>query len=145
MNIFNYDNEGVGQDANLTMDNDTTSGKDFTQTDLDNGLCACVLAGNNKVGMGSSGDKLFGGVINVNSEVDTNDIPVDVTVTPRGVKRFKYNTGGAPSVGQMVEVDGAGKVQVAAADADIAEGGHLMRGQVIAMNTTNETVDVWLG
>ena len=43
MNIFNYDNEGVGQDANLTMDNDTTSGKDFTQTDLDNGLVPVYL------------------------------------------------------------------------------------------------------
>jgi hypothetical protein len=45
----------------------------------------------------------------------------------------------------MVEVDGAGKVRQASADADIAAGGHLMRGQVIAVDTTNTTCDVWLG
>jgi hypothetical protein len=124
---------------------DTTSAKDFSQTDVDGNLTACVVSDNNEVGMGTAGDKLFGKVVAVSTEVDVNGIPATCTVQARGVARFKYNTGSAPLVNQMVEVDGAGKVQQAAADADIAAGGHLMRGQVIAKDTTAETVDVWLG
>ena len=143
-NPMSMDNEGVGGQPYLTMAVDTTSAKDFKQADLDANLTACVIAGNNKVGMGSDGDKLFGKVVAVSAEVDDSSIPVSCTVQARGVARFKY-VATTPVVNQMVEVDGAGAVSQASADADIAAGGHLMRGQVIAVNTTDVTVDVWLG
>lgn len=142
---FTIDNAGLGWEPGLTLGVDTTSAKDFSQTDLDSNLTAGRISGNNIIGMGSSGDKLFGKVLAVSTDKTAGGIPLSCTVQARGVARFKYNTGGAPAVNQMVELDGAGKVQVATADADIAAGGHLARGMVIAKDTTNETVDVWLG
>ncbi len=142
---FIVDNNGVGMHPTLTMYVDTSTDKDFSQADLDSNLTACVVSSRNEAGMGSAGNKLFGKVIAVSTEVDSNGIPATCTVQARGVARFKYNTGAAPSVNEMVEVDGAGKVRQASADADIAAGGHLMRGQVIDKDSTNETVDVWLG
>ena len=143
---FTVDNEGVGATGLLTMYVDSTSSKDFTQTDLDNNLTACVVSADNEAGMGADGDKLFGNVLAVSEELQSGTaIPAYCTVQARGIARFKYNTVAAPSVNEMVEVDGAGKVQQASADADIAAGGHLMRGQVIAVDSTNETCDVWLG
>jgi hypothetical protein len=142
---FIVDNQGVGLHPTLTMKVDTTAAKDFSQTDVDGNLTACVVSDNNEVGMGTAGDKLFGKVVAVSTEVDANGIPATCTVQARGVSRFKYNTSAAPSVNEMVEVDGAGKVRQASAAADIPAGGHLCRGQVIAKDTTNETVDVWLG
>ena len=143
---FIIDNEGVGSSALLTMAVDSTANKDFTQTDLDNNLTACVVSGDNEAGMGSDGDKLFGKVIAVSDELQSGaTIPAYCSVQARGVTRFYYNAGAAPSVNQMVEVDGAGKVKQASAVVDIAAGGHLMRGQVIAVDTTDRTCDVWLG
>lgn len=143
---FVVDNEGVGSTGLLTMAVDATADKDFTQDELDSNLTACVVSDNNEVGMGSDGDKLFGKVIAVSEELQSGTaIPAYCTVQARGVARFEYNPDAAPSVNQMVEVNGAGKVQQASADADIAAGGHLMRGQVIAVDTTNHTCDVWLG
>ena len=46
------DNEGVGGGPFLTLSVDSTAAKDFSQDDLDNGLSACVIAGNNEAGMG---------------------------------------------------------------------------------------------
>ena len=140
-NPFDINNEGVGK-VELTMAVDTTSAKDFTQTDLDAGYNACVVSDDNEAGMGSSGDKLFGKVTGVSDDLDANDIPKTCTVQVGGVAKFTLGTGTAPTVGQMVEVDGAGRVNVAAADADIAAGGHLARGQVIAVDATNAWV--WL-
>ena len=142
---FAIDNQGVGMYPTLTMKVDTTSNKDFSQTDLDSNLSAAVVSGNNTVGMGGAGDKLFGKVVAVSSDTDANNIPLACTVQAGGVARFKYNTGAAPLVNQMVEVDGAGKVRQATTSTDIPTGGHKHRGQVIAKDTTNETVDVWLG
>ena len=142
---FVVDNNGVGMHPTLTLKVDTTANLDFSQGDLDSNRTACIISDNNEVGMGSDGDKLFGKVVAVSTEVDANGIPVTCTVQARGVARFKYNSGAAPAVNQMVEVDGAGKVKQASADADIAAGGHLMRGQVSAKDTTAETGDVWLG
>jgi len=142
---FVVDNQGVGMYPTLTMKVDTTANKDFSQADLDANLTACIIAANNTVGMGSAGDKLFGKVVAVSSEEDANGIPATCTVQATGVARFKYNTGAAPLLNQMVEVDGAGKVRQASAIADIPAGGHKHRGQVIAKDTTNETVDVFLG
>ncbi|TKJ41041.1 hypothetical protein CEE37_05080 [candidate division LCP-89 bacterium B3_LCP] len=142
---FIVDNQGVGMHPTLTMKVDTSTNKDFSQVDIDNNLTACIISDDNEVGMGTNGSKLFGKVVAVSSEVDGNGIPATCTVQAGGVARFKYNTGAAPSVNQMVEVDGAGKVRQASAAASIPAGGHVCRGQVIAKDTTNETVDVWLG
>ncbi len=142
---FIINNEGIGKDPLLTFSVDTTTDKDFTQTDLDSNLTACVISDDNEVGMGSAGDKLFGKVVAVSSDLQSEtSVPEICTVQARGIARFKY-AATTPVVNQMVEVDGAGKVRQAAADADIAAGGHLMRGQVIAVDTTNTTCDVWLG
>jgi hypothetical protein len=142
---FTVDNQGVGMYPALTMKVDTTANKDFTQTDLDGNLTACTLSGNNQVGMGSAGDRLFGKVVAVSTELTAGGIPETCTVQATGVARFKYNTGAAPAVNQLVEVDGAGKVRVASAIADVPAGGLKHRGIVIAKDTVNETVDVWLG
>ena len=143
---FTIDNEGVGASGLLTMAVDSTSGKDFTQSDLDNDLTACVISDNNEVGMGADGNKLFGKVIAVSEELQSGSaIPAYCTVQARGVARFNYNADTAPTVNLMVEVDGAGKVKKASQSDDIPAGGHLCRGQVIAVDTDNETCDVWLG
>ncbi len=142
---FIVDNNGVGMHPSLTLKVDTTTDKQFVQADIDANLTACVISDNNEAGMGTSGNKLFGKVVAVSTEVDSNGIPVTCTVQARGVAHFKYNTGAAPIVNKMVEVDGAGKVQLSTAEDNIASGGHTARGQVIAKDTTNETVDVWLG
>ncbi len=142
---FTVDNEGVGASGLLTMAVDSTSNKDFIQSDIDDNLTACVVSGNNEAGMGSAGDKMFGKVIAVSEEMQSGTtIPAYCTVQARGVARFKY-AATTPVVNQMVEVDGAGKVKQASADTDIAAGGNLMRGQVIAVDSTNSTCDVWLG
>jgi hypothetical protein len=142
---FEIDNEGIGKHPLLTFKVDAAAGKDFTQADLDDNLTACIISDNNEVGMGAAGNKLFGKVIAVSQELQSGtSIPATCTVQARGVARFNYATP-APLVNQMVEVDGAGKVRQASADADIAAGGHLMRGQVISVDSTNSTCDVWLG
>ncbi|MBT3231509.1 MAG: hypothetical protein HN356_01710 [Calditrichaeota bacterium] len=142
---FNIDNSGIGGTPFLTFSVDTSATKDFTQTDIDNNLTACVISANNEVGMGIDGGKLFGKVVWVSQElVSGTTVPALCAVQARGVARFKY-VATTPVINQMVECDGAGKVKQAIADADIAAGGHLMRGQVIAVDVTNSTCDVWLG
>jgi hypothetical protein len=143
---FTIDNEGVGATGLLTMAVDISTDKDFTQTDLDSNLTACIVSANNEVGMGADGDKLFGKVIAVSEELqEDTTIPAYCTVQARGVARFQYNTGAAPAVNQMVEVDGAGKVKQASSADAISAGGHFCRGQVLAVDDTNHTCDVWLG
>lgn len=142
---FTIDNSGIGGTPFLTFSVDTTENLDFTQADLDNNLTACVISDSNEVGMGTDGGKLFGKVVWVSQELQSGTtIPALCAVQARGVARFKYSAQ-APVVNQMVEVDGTGKVKQASADADIAAGGHLMRGQVIAVDAAAETCDVWLG
>lgn len=142
---FNIDNSGIGGTPFLTFSVDTTADLDFSQSDLDNNLTACVISDDNEVGMGADGSKLFGKVVWVSQELQSGTtIPALCAVQARGVARFNY-VATAPVINQMVEVDGAGKVKKAAADADIAAGGHLMRGQVIAVDTGANTCDVWLG
>ena len=93
----------------LTFSVDTTTDKDFIQTDLDNNLTACIISDDNEVGMGSAGDKLFGKVIAVSPDLQSGtSVPETCTVQARGVARFKY-AATTPVVNQMVEVDGAGK------------------------------------
>jgi len=69
---------------------DTTSTKDFTQTDLDNGLLACSLlsGSNNTIGMGSAGDKLYGAVVAVGPDDNGDGIPDYVGGAEDG--RFYY-------------------------------------------------------
>ncbi len=142
---FTIDNNGIGGTPFLTFSVDTTADKDFTQTDLDSNLTACVISDSNEAGMGADGGKLFGKVVWVSQELQSGTtVPALCAVQARGVARFKY-AATAPEVNQMVEVNGEGKVKQASADADIAAGGHLMRGQVIAVNATAGTCDVWLG
>lgn len=142
---FQIDNSGIGGTPFLTFSVDTTADLDFTQADLDNNLTACIISANNEVGMGQAGDKLFGKVVWVSQELQSGTtVPALCAVQARGVARFSY-VATAPEINQMVEVDGAGKVRQASADADIAAGGHLMRGQVIAVDTGAATCDVWLG
>jgi len=142
---FQIDNAGIGGTPFLTFSVDTTANRDFTQDDLDDNLTACVVSDSNEVGMGAAGDKLFGKVVWVSQELQSGTtVPALCAVQARGVARFKFSAT-APSVNQMVEVDGAGKVRQAAADEDIAAGGHLTRGQVIAVDTAATTCDVWLG
>ena len=142
--ISRVNNEGVGEEPFLTARVDTTADKDFTKVDLAAGLVACVVSANGEVGMGSDGDKLFGAVRWVDENLDANDIPVLCSVQARGMGKFKY-VSTAPVVNQMVEVDGAGAVKQASSDADIAAGGHLMKGQVWSVDTVNEVCYVWLG
>ena len=66
---FQIDNNGIGGTPFLTFTVDTSANKDFTQTDLDNNLSACVISADNEVGMGSAGDKLFGKVVWVSQEL----------------------------------------------------------------------------
>ena len=141
---YKISNEGAGAKLLLTCEVDTAANKDFTQTDLDNNLAAAVMAGSNKVGMGSAGDRIVGKVIKVSEELQTGTaIPALATVQVTGVARFLYSSA-APSVGQKVEADGAGKVRIASTSADVPAGGTKHRGLVIAVNTGDTTVDVLL-
>ncbi len=145
MSVYSIDNEGIGSGPFLTMSIDATTDLGFDQDDVDNNATACVVSGNNEAGKGAAGNKVFGKVVWVSTDmVPGTTRPATCAVQARGVARFKYEAP-TPAVNQMVEIAGEGKVRKASADADIAEGGHLMRGQVIAVNATDTTCDVWLG
>lgn len=140
MSQFIVDNNGVGMHPTLTMRVDN-----FTQDDLDRGLTACTVVSDNKVGKGLPGDKLFGKVIAVSTEIGDDGVPVTCTVQARGVARFTFaDPDQIPIVSQMVEVDGGGGVSQAYVR-DGVLGGHYARGYVIARATSDRTVDVWLG
>jgi hypothetical protein len=140
---YTIDNEGIGGGPFLSMTISETNG--FTQADIDNNTTACRITGNNEVGKGAIGDKLLGKVVWVSSElVPGTTRPVSCAVQARGVARFYYGSN-QPQINQMVELVGNGKVRQASADADIDAGGHVMRGQVIAVDVNNATCDVWLG
>jgi len=137
------DNEGIGGGPFLTMSVNASAG--FTQDDIDANTVACRISANNEVAKGAAGDKLFGKVVWVSTQlVSGTNRPVNCAIQARGVARFLTDTP-VPEVNGMVELAGNGKVRRSASDADIADGGHLMRGQVIAVDATNGTCDVWLG
>jgi hypothetical protein len=145
-NLMSYtiNNDGVGSDSLLTFSVNSSSGQDFTQADLDANLTAAAITGNNQVGMGSAGSKLIGKVVAVSEELQSGTtVPAYCTVQARGLARFKYASP-TPVVNEMVELDGTGKVRRASTSADIPAGGHKHKGQVIAVDTTNTTCDVWL-
>jgi hypothetical protein len=137
------DNEGIGGGPFLTMQVAESAG--FTADDVDDNLTACRVSDDNEASKGAAGDKLFGKVVWASSElVSGTTRPVSVAVQARGVARFVYDSP-APTVNSMVELAGGGKVRLASADADLSAGGHLGRGQVVAVNATAGTCDVWLG
>ena len=141
---FPFDNENIGAGPFLTMKISTTAVQSFTQTDIDNGTVACVVTDNNTVGKGSAGGHLLGKVIWVSSElVAGTAVPQLCSVQARGVARFAYVTT-APAVGNLVEVDGAGKVHQASTGT-VPAGGLKHAGYVIAVDTSAGTCDVWLG
>jgi hypothetical protein len=141
---YKISNEGAGSDLLLTFEVDTTANKDFTATDLDSNLTCAVMAAANKVGMGAAGDRIIGKVIKVSEELQSGTaVPALATVQVNGVARFLYSST-APTVGQKVEADGAGKVRIASTSTDVPAGGTKHRGLVIAVNTTDTTVDVLL-
>jgi hypothetical protein len=141
---YKISNEGAGSDLLLTFEVDTTANKDFTATDLDGNLTAAVMAASNKVGMGSAGDRIVGKVLKVSEELQSGTaVPALATVQVTGVARFLYSST-APTVGQKVEADGTGKVRIASTSTDVPAGGTKHRGLVIAVNTTDTTVDVLL-
>jgi len=141
---YKITNEGAGADLLLTFEVDTTANKDFTQTDLDGNLTAAAMAASNKVGMGSAGDRIIGKVLKVSEELQSGTaVPALATVQVAGVARFLYS-GTAPSVGQKIEADGTGKVRIASTSTDVPAGGTKHRGLVIAVSTTDTTVDVLL-
>lgn len=143
--IFTIDNTGVGGTPFLTFQVSTVGGQSFTNTDLEAGTTACVVTDNNTVGKGVAGMKLFGKVIWVSQDlVEGTVVPSLCAVQARGVARFLYSPP-TPLVNQMVEVDGMGKVRKASGSADLPAGGPLSRGQVIAVDATTGTCDVWLG
>jgi len=144
---FNIDNNGIGGTPFLTFTVDTTADKDFTQEDFDNNLTACVMSNNNEVGMGSAGDKLFGRVVWLSQELkDGTRVPALCAVQARGVARFKYEPTHPPIINQMVEVAGNGRVCATVFEFVKSEcGGHLFRGQVMAVDEVAQTCDVWLG
>jgi len=142
---YTITNEGIGGGPFLTMTIDATADMDFTQDDVDANTTACVVSANNEVSMGSTGNKLFGKVVWVSTDmVPDTTRPATCAVQARGVARFLIATP-VPVVNGMVEVNGSGRVIKSSAATDIAAGGQLTRGQVIAVDTSNGTADVWLG
>lgn len=142
---YTPNNEGIGGGPFLTMTLDETTDKEFTQADVDANTVACRVTGFNEVGKGTAGDKLFGKVVWVSSEMETGTSrPASCAVQARGVARFKISSPN-PSVNGMVELAGDGTVRKASTASDIAAGGHLHRGQVIAVDSVAGYADVWLG
>jgi len=139
------DNEGVGGGPFLTMTILDVADQSFGQDDLEAGKTACVVTGNNEVGKGSAGKRLFGKVVWVSTEtLEGSTVPATCAVQARGVARFTTSSP-TPQVNQMVEVAGDGTVRQASASADLPAGGPPVKGQVIAVDTANNTCDVWLG
>ena len=141
---YTVTNEGAGSNLLLTFEVDTTTNKDFVQTDLDGNVTAAGMAANNRIGMGSAGDRLVSKVLKVSEELQSGTaIPAICTVQVTGVARFKYSST-TPVIGQKVELDGAGKVRQASTATDVPTGGTKHRGLVLSVNTSDTTCDVLL-
>lgn len=137
---YTFDNNGIGGTPFLSLDVDTTKGRDFTQDDLDNNLTACVVSDSNKIGKGNAGDILLGKVVWVSQQLQTGTTtPALCAVQARGVARFNYDPYDPPRFKVGVVVDGHGKIR-GSSNQDITA-----RGAVIAIDTEAQTCDVWLG
>ncbi|MBS1260758.1 MAG: hypothetical protein MAG453_00074 [Calditrichaeota bacterium] len=138
-------NEGIGGGPFLTMTIDATANQGFSQDDIDANTTACRISGDNEVGKGAAGEKLFGKVVWVSTDfVEGTTRPATCAVQSRGVARF-ISRSPAPEVNGMVELTGDGKLRKASSSTDIPASGHLHRGQVIAVDGSAGTCDVWLG
>jgi len=127
------DNNGIGA-LYATFDVHETGGvDDLAETDVGK---AVALSGSNETGFGSDGGALLGRL-----EAVRNGL---ATVQIAGVVRLDVNTGKtAPTVGDRVVVDGAGKVyQAPALASDDPAGGNVGRGTVLAVDGTDNTCDV---
>lgn len=143
--VFPFDNENLGGGPYLTCHISTSQNQPFTQTDLDNNLTACAIVGDNVVGKGSAGSRVFGKVVWVSAEfIHGTTVPQMCSVQARGVAKFKF-AAPAPDIGNCVELAGAGKVRQSSASEAVPAGGAPQRGIVIAKDTIAGTVDVWLG
>lgn len=129
------DNNGIG--ALYATFDITKTGEDLDVT-IDNVGDAVALGGANAVNHGVDNGKLLGRLEHVSGE--------QATVQISGIARLPRDTGqAAPFVGNAVVVNGAGKVYRAPAidpaNGDPA-GGNIARGTVLAVDFTNNTVDV---
>ena len=131
---YPIENIGIGAlYGTFTIDK---TGDDYDLTSEDLGA-AVSLSGNNEVDKGTDGGALLGRLENVKEGI--------ATVQIQGVVRLEINTGKtAPSVGDQIVVDGAGKVyQAPALTGNDPAGGNISRGTVLAVNS-NDTCDVLL-
>ena len=79
----------IGAGPFLTMAIDATKG--FTQADFKANYTACVISGDNEVGMGEAGSKLFGKIVWVSDDlIPGTGRPATCAVQARGVASFKY-------------------------------------------------------
>jgi len=117
------ENVGIGS-VYATFDIDMT-GADYDLVADDEGD-AVALSGNNEIDHGGADDPFLGQLISVQEDI--------AVVQVKGVVRVPYDTGNAPTVGGAVVVDGSGKVKTSASG----------RGLVLAVDSTNEKVDVLL-
>lgn len=142
---FPFDNENLGVHPLLTCHVSTATNQAFIQTDLDANFTACAIVGDNIIGKGAAGDRLFGKVVWLSEDkVAGTIVPKMCSVQARGVARLRY-ANPAPNIGDLVELAGNGKVRQASASENIPAGGSRHRGIVIAKDSMNATVDVWLG
>ncbi len=130
------DNHGIGALYATFGIHKTGENYDLNETHLGQ---AVVLSGTNEIGLGSDGVQLLGRLEHVAGGL--------ATVQIQGIVRLPLNSGKtAPSVGNGVVVDGAGKVyqapSIAGASGDPA-GGNIARGTTIAVNGTG-TCDLLL-
>lgn len=117
-----------------TFINSTAANEDFTQSDLDNRLFACVLAGNNTVGQSNAADgALFGAVLAVDVE-ESSSIPVNVVVQIQGIAELKGTTT-IPAYGDKVQCNTGLVKKDATADTQLAN--LKSRGIVTNVHDTN--------
>lgn len=128
------DNNGIGALYATFEINKTGDDYDLTTDHVGD---AVALAGNNKINHGSDGGQLLGRLEYVSGGL--------ATVQVRGVVRLNINgTKTAPSVGNGVVIDGAGKAyQAPAIDGASGDpaGGNIARGTTLAVDGTS-TCDV---
>lgn len=125
LEALGIDNVQNSQATTLTLLCDGTADMAFEAADIASNYTACTMhTVNNEVQMGTDGEPLFGKVLSISSETFTENsqsVPEWVNVQVSGVASFVYDTT-APANGARVAVKGNGKVVVAPADADLAEG-----------------------
>jgi hypothetical protein len=139
---FSWDNESIPEGI-LVFDMDTGANQDFTWTDLASNLCAAVLTGNNKVGMGTNNSRVIGKVISLSPVLDAAGLSTQVAVQVKGAVRIAYVTT-TPVLGMGVLSNGAGAVKISPAVASPGAGGLASHGTVLDVDASTTTVLVLL-